>query len=253
MLTLLLAPLFPTTIAKPAPNGVGKLPALGWNSWNAYNCDVSQQKILDASEFMISTGLKDAGYTYVNIDDCWSEHERDNATGRLKPDLTKFPDGISGTADKVHELGFKIGIYSSAGTATCAGYPASLEHEDIDAQTWADWGIDYLKYDNCNVPPSWADECLFCVVDADNHMDFTPGANGTCPEEAGNWCPPDYDWRKSKTYERYERMARAIEKAGRPVLYSLCEWGTADVQSWGKDLAQSWRSTGDIFGSSGFS
>lgn len=233
--------------AIPGPHGVGKLPALGFNSWNAYRCDISEQKFLDAANLMISLGLKDAGYEYVNIDDCWSEMERDPVTKRLKPDLKRFPDGINGTAKKIHDLGLNIGIYSSAGTHTCAGYPASIGFEDIDAQTFADWGIDYLKYDNCNIPQEWEDECKWCIVDEDNHEEFEAGPNGTCPEDAGHWCPEGYDFKKSKTFERYRRMQKAIEKAGRAMLYSLCQWGSANVQTWGMDISQSWRSTGDIF------
>jgi alpha-galactosidase len=245
LLTFLTAPLITTAI--PGPGGVGKLPALGWNSWNAYGCDISEKSFLDAAQLIIDLGLKGAGYEYVNIDDCWSEKSRDPDTDGLKPELSRFLDGINGTAAKIHDMGLKIGIYSSAGTKTCAGYPASLGYEDIDAATWADWGIDYLKYDNCNIPPEWQDECEWCVVDEDNHKDFDLGPNGTCPENAGNWCPKGYDFRDSRTYERYRRMADAIEKAGREILFSLCEWGTADVQNWGGEVAQSWRSTGDIF------
>ncbi|KIV99752.1 uncharacterized protein PV09_08672 [Verruconis gallopava] len=231
----------------PGPGGVGKLPALGFNSWNAYHCQINEDHFLNAAKLMVELGLTKVGYEYVNIDDCWSEKSRDPITHRLNPDLSKFPDGIHGTAEKIHSLGLKIGIYSSAGTATCAGYPASLGYEDIDAQTWAEWGIDYLKYDNCNVPLEWQDECEWCVVDLDNHKSFTPGPNGTCPQSGGDWCPPGYDFGQSRTAERYRRMQRAINRTDRSILYSLCEWGTANVQSWGADVAQSWRSTGDIF------
>src|SRR4051794_17497858 len=98
---------------------------------------------------MHTNGMQTAGYTYVNIDDCWMTHSRDSG-GHLVPDPAKFPDGIKGTADYVHSLGLKLGIYEDAGTATCAGYPGSLGHESTDAQSFASWGVDYLKYDNCN-------------------------------------------------------------------------------------------------------
>jgi alpha-galactosidase len=248
-LLVLTVPLVPST--RPGPQGIGRLPALGFNSWNAYRCDINEKQFLDAAQLMIDLGLKDAGYEYVNIDDCWSWGERDPKTKRLRHDPFRFPEGINATAKKIHDLGLKIGIYSSAGTNTCAGYPASLGFEDIDAQTWADWGIDYLKYDNCNIPKEWQDDCAFCVVDLDNHADFPPGPNGTCPEEADNWCPKGYDYRKSKTFERYRRMKEAIDKTGRPMLYSLCQWGSANVQAWGAEVSQSWRSTGDIFRESG--
>lgn len=120
----------------------GRLPALGFNSWNAFRCDIHEDKFLVAAQEMVDLGLKDAGYTYVNIDDCWAQKERDPKTQRMIPDFDKFPTGIKGTADAVHKLGMKLGIYSDAGTQTCAGYPGSLGFENIDAQTWDEWGVD---------------------------------------------------------------------------------------------------------------
>jgi alpha-galactosidase len=123
--------------------------------------DISEAKILAAANQFVSLGLKDAGYEYVNIDDAWSQSSgRDPTTKRIIPDPTKFPDGISGLAAKIHNLGLKIGIYSDAGTNTCAGYPGSLGNEIIDATTFSDWGIDYLKYDNCNIPSNWTDAAV---------------------------------------------------------------------------------------------
>lgn len=142
----LLSLLLPAALSLELQDGVGKLPALGWNSWNAYFCDVDQDKILEAANAIVDLGFKDAGYEYVILDDCWSEKGgRDPDTGRLLPNLTTFPDGMSGTADLVHGLGLKYGMYSSAGLTTCAGYPASLGYEELDAQTFAEWGVDYLK------------------------------------------------------------------------------------------------------------
>lgn len=133
----------PIAAALVLPDGVGRLPALGWNSWNEFACNISEANFLTAANKFVELGFKDAGYEYVNIDDCWSvKSGRDNTTGRIIPDYTKFPDGINGTAAKIHDLGLKIGIYSSAGATTCAGYPASLGYEEIDAATWAEWGID---------------------------------------------------------------------------------------------------------------
>jgi alpha-galactosidase len=121
---------------------------MGWNSWNNYACNVNETVILDVANAIVSSGLKDAGYHYVNIDDCWSvKAGRDNTTHRIIPDPVKFPEGINGTAAKVHALGLKLGIYSDAGTNTCAGYPGSYGYEQIDAETFSDWGIDYLKVD----------------------------------------------------------------------------------------------------------
>ncbi|KAF8666681.1 Alpha galactosidase A [Rhizoctonia solani] len=153
-----------TTSAAPQPSGagpsrlIGKTPALGWNSWNAYQGNINEAKIRAAADALVSLGLKDAGYNYVNIDDCWSNITgRDVGTSRIKPDLNKFPNGIKSVADYIHSLGLLVGIYSDAGTLTCAGFPGSLGYENIDAQTFAEWGIDYLKYDNCNVPSNWTD------------------------------------------------------------------------------------------------
>ncbi len=125
-------------------------PPMGWNSWNTFSWNINAELIRSTADFMVSTGLKDAGYEYIVIDDCWSEKQRVN--GRLVPDKDKFPDGIKSVADYVHSLGLKFGIYSCAGTHTCAGYPGSFEHEFADAETFAEWGVDYLKYDYCYKP-----------------------------------------------------------------------------------------------------
>ncbi|OAQ63715.1 alpha-galactosidase [Pochonia chlamydosporia 170] len=127
---------------------LGKLPVLGWSSWNAYQHDISEAKIFGAAQAMNDTGLKAAGYTYVNIDDSWAMNKR--VKGHIVPDRTRFPDGIDGLAKKIHDLKMKIGIYSDAGTAMCGGDPGSLDHEKTDAGDWASWEIDYLKYDNCH-------------------------------------------------------------------------------------------------------
>ncbi|HYJ67371.1 MAG TPA: NPCBM/NEW2 domain-containing protein [Nocardioidaceae bacterium] len=157
-LALVMAPLtlaaLPATAAPPAADDhpLGDLaptPPMGWNSWNTFGCDINEQLIRDTADALVASGMRDAGYEYVNIDDCWMAPERD-ADGRLQPDPVDFPHGIAAIADYVHARGLKLGIYSSAGTATCQGLPASLGHEEIDAQSFADWGVDYLKYDNCN-------------------------------------------------------------------------------------------------------
>ncbi|OBT54139.1 hypothetical protein VE04_06758 [Pseudogymnoascus sp. 24MN13] len=116
--------------------------------------DLDADKIMAAANKVVNLGLKDVGYEYINIDDCWSIKEGgcDNTTYQIIPNPTKFPDGISGVVDKIYALGLKVGIYSSAGTKTYGGYPASIGYEDVDAATFAAWGIDYLKYDNCYVP-----------------------------------------------------------------------------------------------------
>jgi len=160
----------------------------------------------------VDLGLKDAGYEYVNIDDCWSEKQR-NETGHLVAEFAKFPDGMKHVIDQVHKLGLKIGIYSDAGTQTCAGYPGSLGHEAIDAETWAEWGFDYLKYDNCNVPEAWEDVGM----------------------------PPGGDWYESNSAHRFRRMANALAAQSRPMEFSLCIWGRANVWEWGGRVGHSWR------------
>ncbi|WP_050375013.1 glycoside hydrolase family 27 protein [Streptomyces acidiscabies] len=205
--TLLAAavPLLSLGTAQPAAalgNGLALTPQMGFNDWNAYGCNVSESLIKSTAQAMHTNGMQAAGYTYVNIDDCWMTHNRD-AAGRLVPDPAKFPDGIKGTADYVHSLGLKLGIYEDAGTATCAGYPGSLGHETTDAQSFASWGVDYLKYDNCN--------------------------NTGAPAR-----------------NRYTAMRDALAATGRPILYSLCNWGQDNVWTWGADVGNSWRTTGDI-------
>ncbi|OAQ66120.1 glycoside hydrolase family 27 [Pochonia chlamydosporia 170] len=219
----------------------GKLPTLGWNSWNAYHCDINEQHFLDAAKAMVDTGLRDAGYNYVNIDDCWSE-KTGRVNGHMAVNVTRFPDGLDGLSKKIHDMKLKFGIYSTAGTLTCAGYPASLEYEDVDAADFAKWGVDYLKYDNCNVPSNWQDQYIFCEEDG-----AKIGFNGTCSRDQNPKLAPDgYDWSKSKSAERFNRMRDALSKQDREILYNLCIWGTADVFSWGKNTAISWRMSGDI-------
>lgn len=129
-------------------NGIGLTPPMGWNSWNFFACNITEQTIKQAADALVSTGLRDAGYIYVNIDDCWAELTRDSS-GRIVPHLANFPNGMKALADYVHSLGLKLGIYSDAGNKTCEGQPGSLYHEEVDAATFAEWEIDYLKYDNC--------------------------------------------------------------------------------------------------------
>ncbi|MFL6127297.1 glycoside hydrolase family 27 protein [Actinophytocola sp.] len=140
------------TAAPPAQaldNGLARTPQMGFNDWNAYGCNVSDSLIRSTALAMHNNGMQAAGYQYVNIDDCWMTRNRDGS-GNLVPDPAKFPNGIAGVATYVHSLGLKLGIYEDAGTATCAGYPGSLGHERQDANSFASWGVDYLKYDNCN-------------------------------------------------------------------------------------------------------
>ena len=140
----------PAQAAPTAKPDLAPTPPMGWNSWNKFGCNINEQLIRDTADAMVSSGMTAAGYKYVNIDDCWMAPQRD-AEGRLAPDPVRFPNGIKALADYVHAKGLKLGIYSSAGSHTCAGKPASQNHETVDAQTWASWGVDLLKYDNCNV------------------------------------------------------------------------------------------------------
>ena len=133
---------------------------MGWNSWNTFYDQVSDELIRSTADAIVDKGLAEAGYKYVIMDDCWSQRTRDDR-GRLVPDPDKFPNGIKEVADYVHSCGLKLGIYSCCGVHTCAGYPGSFEHEFEDAKQFAQWGIDYLKYDNCYHPATLSSEMLY--------------------------------------------------------------------------------------------
>ncbi len=135
-------------------------PPLGWNSWNTFGPNIDEVLIKESADAMVESGLKDAGYEYIVIDDCWSELKRDE-NRRLVPDKNKFPNGIKAVADYVHSKGLKFGMYSCAGPITCAAYPGSYEYEFIDAQTFAEWGVDYLKYDYCFHPDTVPGHILY--------------------------------------------------------------------------------------------
>jgi alpha-galactosidase len=185
---------------------LAQTPPMGFNNWNAFACDVNEVLIKETADFFVSSGLKAAGYEFINIDDCWSAMERD-AEGRLVPDPVKFPGGIQGVAEYVHSLGLKLGIYGDAGTRTCAGYPGSLGNEAIDAQTWAGWGVDYVKYDNCY---------------------------------------NESDGSREDFVRRYTTMGDALKATGRRIVYSICEWGQSQPWTWATEVGQLWRTTGDI-------
>lgn len=141
------------------PN-MGFLPPLGWNSWNTFTWDINEELIKQVADVFVEQGYKDAGYEYIVIDDCWSLRERDEQ-GRLVPDPAKFPSGMKALADYIHSKGLKFGMYSCAGTHTCAGFPGSFEHEFQDAKQFAEWEVDYLKYDYCFKPRSMEGELLY--------------------------------------------------------------------------------------------
>ena len=136
------------------------LPPMGWNTWNTFAENINEELILASADTLISSGLKDAGYEYVVIDDCWALKERDK-DGRLVPDPKKFPHGMKYVADYIHSKGLKFGMYSCCGTMTCAGYPASYNREFIDAATFAQWGVDFLKYDYCFRPSATEGKLLY--------------------------------------------------------------------------------------------
>jgi alpha-galactosidase len=193
---------------------VALTPPMGWNSWNFFNGRVTDKDIRDTADLLVSTGMRDAGYVYVNIDDTW-EGERD-AQGRITSN-SKFPD-MKALSDYVHSKGLKLGIYSSPGATTCARYPGSLGHEEQDAQVYADWGIDYLKYDLCSY-------------------------GGVMRQQA----PNDPAAQAKLMIAAYEKMHQALLKTGRPIVYSLCQYGFNEVWKWGPSVgANLWRTTGDI-------
>src|SRR5690554_300360 len=181
---------------------VGQLPALGWNSWNTFGCNVSEVMIREMADAMVESGMQEAGYEYINIDDCW--HGERDTNGNISASKEHFPSGIKALADYVHSKGLKLGIYSDAGNTTCAGRPGSRGHEYQDAKTYADWGVDYVKYDWCD----------------------TENIN---PEGA------------------YTTMRDALHATGRPMLFSICEWGDHQPWLWATDVGHSWRISGDIY------
>jgi alpha-galactosidase len=190
-------------------------PPMGWNSWNFFARNVNDQDIRNAADQMVSTGMKDAGYIYINIDDTW-EGERD-ATGVLQTN-SKFPN-MKALADYVHSKGLKIGIYSGPGTKTCAGYAASLDHEAQDAQMYASWGIDYLKYDLCSF------------------------RKDTMAAKA----PDDKAEQMRMMVAAYVKMGKALKDTGRPIVFSLCQYGWDSPWEWAPALGGNlWRTTGDV-------
>ena len=198
-----------------AAQGVALTPPMGWNSWNYFHGNVTEQDVRGAADALVSTGMKDAGYVYVNIDDTW-EGERD-ANGVLHTNA-KFPD-MKALADYVHSKGLKLGIYSSPGPKTCAGYAASLGHEQQDADLYAQWGIDYLKYDLCSFRQA--------VMQAQ--------------------APDDKAEQMRLMEAAYTKMDKALKATGRPIVYSLCQYGWDAVWEWGPQVgANLWRTTGDI-------
>lgn len=198
--SLLLAGICLSAIAQKYPN-LAPTPPMGWNSWNIFHCDIDEGKVKAMADAMAANGMKDAGYEYVVIDDCW-QVARDK-DGYVIADSARFPSGIKALADYIHSKGLKFGIYSCAGRLTCQKRPGGAGYEDKDAQRYADWGVDYLKYDWCN------SQGLISTV-------------------------------------QYTTMRDALHRAGRPIVFSLCEWGSTKPWLWADTVGHLWRTTGDI-------
>jgi alpha-galactosidase len=194
----------PPALHNVADGGMARTPPMGWNSWNHFKALVDDATVRGVADAIASNGMKDAGYVYINIDDTW-EAGRD-ANGNIQAN-SKFPD-MKALADYVHSKGLKLGIYSSPGPKTCAGYEGSYNHEAQDAKTWASWGIDYIKYD---------------------------------------WCSASAMFKTGDEHAVYQIMGDALRASGRPIVFSLCQYGQEDSQTWGASVGGNlWRTTGDI-------
>lgn len=183
--------------------GLALTPPMGWNSWNTFQTRINEELVKQTADYFVSSGMRDAGYTYIVLDDGWMSRKRDSLTGDLVADPQKFPSGMKAVADYVHSKGLKFGLYNCGGTMTCAKYPGSHGYEEQDAKLYASWGIDYLKYDWC----------------------YSEGLDAK---------------------ESYTKMSQAIRNAGRPMIFSLCEWGGNKPWFWAKNVGHLWRTTGDI-------
>jgi alpha-galactosidase len=184
-----------------APLAIAPTPPMGWNSWNKFGCNVSDKLIREIADAVVTSGMKDAGYQFVNIDDCWQV--RRDASGAIVPDPERFAPGIKALADYVHSKALKLGIYTDAGRMTCEKRPGSYEHEAQDISTYASWGIDYVKIDWCYAE------------------DLEPPV-------------------------QYAKFRDAIAQSGRPIVFSICNWGVKAPWTWGPRTGNLWRTTGDI-------
>jgi alpha-galactosidase len=180
---------------------LARTPPMGWNSWNKFGCNVSEQLIRETADAIVASGMKDAGYQYVVIDDCWQVSRDRN--GIIVADPQRFASGMKALADYVHSKGLKFGLYSDAGSKTCQGRPGSNGYEDVDARQYAAWGVDYLKYDWC----------------------YTDGVDAKIA---------------------YPTMRDGLKASGRPIVFSMCEWGDHQPWTWARGVGHLWRTTGDI-------
>ena len=191
----------PVPLSDSVYRSLAATPPMGWNSWNKFGCDVSEKLIKEMADAMAASGMADAGYEYIVIDDCW-QIDRD-ADGNIVADPERFPSGMKALADYIHGLGLKFGVYSCAGSYTCQGRPGSKGYQFQDALQYARWGVDYLKYD---------------------------------------WCSNDGQNAKAA----YQTMSEAIKASGRPIVLSICEWGSNKPWEWGEGIGHLWRVTPDI-------
>ncbi len=182
-------------------DGLARTPPMGWNTWNKFGCNVSEQLIRETADAIVASGMRDAGYRYVVIDDCWQVYR--DTSGTIVADPQRFPHGIQALAEYVHSKGLKFGIYTDAGTNTCQGRPGTLNHEEQDARTYASWSVDYVKEDWCN----------------------SRGLNAPV---------------------QYRKFHEALVATGRPIVLSICEWGSNRPWEWGPGIGHLWRTTGDI-------
>ncbi|WP_188616455.1 glycoside hydrolase family 27 protein [Cloacibacterium rupense] len=194
---------FPLCFAQKFEN-VAQTPPMGWNSWNTFEVNINEDLVKKTADIIVSSGMKDAGYEYIVLDDGWMVKDHRDKNGDLIPDPVKFPNGMKALIDYVHSKGLKFGLYNCAGTQTCAGYPGTRGYEYQDARFYANLGIDFLKYDWCN----------------------TAGINAT---------------------EAYTTMSKALKAAGKPIVFSICEWGDNQPWNWATPIGNLWRISGDIY------
>lgn len=194
---------FPLCFAQKFEN-VDQTPPMGWNSWNTFEVNINEDLVKKTADIIVSSGMKDAGYEYIVLDDGWMVKDHRDKNGDLIPDPVKFPNGMKALIDYVHSKGLKFGLYNCAGTQTCAGYPGTRGYEYQDARFYANLGIDFLKYDWCN----------------------TAGINAT---------------------EAYTTMSKALKAAGKPIVFSICEWGDNQPWNWATPIGNLWRISGDIY------
>ncbi len=202
---LVIGVLFITRESRGGEVALAKTPPMGWNSWNCFRLEISDSIIRAEAEAMATNGMKAAGYQYIVIDGGWEGFHDEQ--GIFHPNAKKFPD-MKGLCDYIHGLGLKVGIHTSPGPKTCAGHEGSYGHEKQDAETFAGWGIDFVKYD---------------------------------------WCSGDQVYKPEEMPMVYRKMSEDLKVTGRPILFSLCQYGIADVWKWGASAGgQMWRTTGDI-------